>query len=375
MKGDPFLDSVLLLGPAQLTPPLFGMYRRKLCYFKRGGGTVAASLKDLNGAHPQGAEPTCTNAALALAVYWQVDTLILFGMDFGFVAPDHHHSKASVYYAHDSLKSDGVALETFRVPGVAGTSVSTTSLLFASKRNVEYLIHAARKVGQNLRVFNMSGGANIAGTEYVASVGALPFSKVAGESKESPASCKPDIGELLLSEALPEVDPAQLERALGSLGDQLEELRSKLLAHLRRNVCSVEHMTDLCHAIASDLEQYKQRGDVAPYMLMRGSIWHWLVLGFTHYCALPDSAQRASFADAWQFAFSESLEQMAASYSSWARESNCIEDDPKVTLSISEMIMGELAANLEWVSAGFRFDFESASYAPEAPTEPQHHYR
>ncbi len=101
--------------------------------------------------------PTVSNAATAAAVYLGFKTLYLFGVDYGWVDEEHHHSKGSIYYQKGSHAERKVMKADMTVAGNFEEEVSTTQHFDNSRASLEILLEN----NPDITCFNCSNGANI----------------------------------------------------------------------------------------------------------------------------------------------------------------------------------------------------------------------
>ena len=101
--------------------------------------------------------PTVSNAATAAAVYLGFKTMYLFGVDYGWVDEEHHHSKGSIYYQKGSVGERDKMKADMKVASNFEDEVSTTQHFDNSKASLEILLEN----NPNITCFNCSNGASI----------------------------------------------------------------------------------------------------------------------------------------------------------------------------------------------------------------------
>ncbi len=105
--------------------------------------------------------PLVGNTALSFFTAMRFKQIYLFGVDNGYVDPDHHHSKSSYYYnqsgstVHKPLKMG----KEIRVPGNFAESVITDHFMHTGKEQMERLLDSFKDTG--LSCFNCSDGTYI----------------------------------------------------------------------------------------------------------------------------------------------------------------------------------------------------------------------
>jgi hypothetical protein len=101
--------------------------------------------------------PTVTNAASAAAAYMGFTSLYLFGVDYGYIDEEHHHSKGSIYYQKGSLADKGKMRSDMKVAGNFVNEVHTTQHFDSSRSALEMLLEKMPE----LSCYNCSNGAKI----------------------------------------------------------------------------------------------------------------------------------------------------------------------------------------------------------------------
>jgi len=101
--------------------------------------------------------PTVSNAATAAAVYLGFETMYLFGVDYGWIDEEHHHSKGSIYYQKGSHAERKTMASDMSVPGNFVEEVFTTQHFDNSRASLEILLEK----NPNVNCYNCSNGANI----------------------------------------------------------------------------------------------------------------------------------------------------------------------------------------------------------------------
>src|SRR5690606_9866281 len=110
--------------------------------------------------------PTCTNAAIAVAMHLGFRNVYLFGMDFGFRNREKHHAAGSVYARNDipaelKARRGFHPWELITVEWVHGDTIYTIAIYFNAKRKAEHLIKDCLITYPYVRFHNCSDGAVI----------------------------------------------------------------------------------------------------------------------------------------------------------------------------------------------------------------------
>ena len=311
MKDKAWLKSIKLIGAAQLNPNMFDLFGEARLFYKEDG-VLSGLFNELKAGIPHAA-PTCTNAALALAIFYRFKQIFLFGMDFGFPDKRSHHAKGSVYYQHEKSSELKAAVDyrdkdMLVVPAAGGGSIVTTHFLHSAKLRVEVIIASmqSRQSSETNKtnIFNCSNGAHIEGTHYLD----------AREIKHHQDALESFNIEVLLRETLfletARIDPAWVERKCSRFIEQLDTELPAFLAILENRLESIDRIsfTRMCFRLLNRISSKRlQVEDRAFYYFMRGAIWHFLLAGYCHMYALPDEQARKKYFAVWQGAFSRFL--------------------------------------------------------------------
>ncbi len=125
---------------------------------KDGGMDFLYGYIDQNKYPPvKACNPTVTNAATAAAVYLGFETMYLFGVDYGYIDEEHHHSKSSIYYQKGSIGAKDKMQGDMRVAGNFVDEVYTTQHFDNSRASLEILLESNPQV----TCYNCSNGAKI----------------------------------------------------------------------------------------------------------------------------------------------------------------------------------------------------------------------
>jgi hypothetical protein len=352
-----YMRSIKLIGAAQLTPRMFGLFDEKRLFFKAEG--VLQGFFAAPGEAIAEAAPTCTNAALAFAFHYDFKQILLFGLDYGFPDKQQHHASGAVYYKEDG--PDGLnhaALHEdanlFRVKGASGNDILTSNFLFASKRRTENIIQALNKG----HIYNCSNGSHIENTQWLNEQTFNPqIFLTSPETKDS-------VIEYLFSSDARRIDDMQIQHAIENLQGDLEHLVSYLSTLLSLPLTSVSDMTALCHKINTFLlREYKELRPSA-YFFIRGSVWHFLHAGFSHVCALKAKNDKQTFMVAWQNEFKDFIAKLSSHYQSVLFKDFDLKKDKLVNRSITDAETDALVpclADYFWQPMDMRID-ENGTY-------------
>jgi len=101
--------------------------------------------------------PTVSNAAAAAATHLGFKKIYLFGVDYGYIDEEYHHSKGSIYYQKGSHAERAKMVGDMRVKGNFVEEVFTTQHFDTSRATLEILLEK----NPDITCYNCSNGANI----------------------------------------------------------------------------------------------------------------------------------------------------------------------------------------------------------------------
>lgn len=163
-----FREGIHLIALNTVHPEVFSLFENKALFMKPNDlGTIYSQLIVKPGKRiiqlPY-CNPTVTNAGVSLATAIGFNEVYLFGVDYGYISKNDHHSKLSTYYQikKDVFNGSQSAPENHEtIEGNFGHRVTTTETLLKSKHSTEESIRAA----SGIRFFNTSKGARILGAD------------------------------------------------------------------------------------------------------------------------------------------------------------------------------------------------------------------
>ncbi len=163
LKGlnmDEQLSQVNLIALNTVAPDVFKLFKQGHIAIKShdaGKDLVHKHVNESDYPAVERCNPTCTNLGVEIILELGFSDVYFFGMDFGWIEGDYHHSKDSRYYDEDVNKQ--VKLSSLKFPGNFEEEVLTDYGLDMSKAVVEMSLQH-HKVA---RAFNCSNGLHITG--------------------------------------------------------------------------------------------------------------------------------------------------------------------------------------------------------------------
>ncbi len=324
-----YMKSVRLVGAAQLNPLMFDLFGESRLFFKDDGPLAHwfGESKDVIA----NATPTCTNAALALVFKIGFKQVYLFGLDYGFPDAGQHHAGGSIYYSttvKDNYKVD--TKDLIKVPSSSGGHVQTTLFLYTSKRRIENLLYAKGEAS----VFNCSDGAKLEHTEWLASGCVKETLTTISHSKES-----------MLASLFGAHDKPVSSKRIEGFGRNVEQSFRRILKLFNdwlelKPLIDKKSMTVFCSRVAALFAEMEQT-DRAFYYFIRGSVWHFLLAGYTHvYLMSPEVI--SGYMKTWQTQFIRCLELAETRYLEILSNESDSVDDYMIHQSISRALVSEI---------------------------------
>jgi hypothetical protein len=332
MEDKAYMKSVRLVGAAQLNPLMFDLFGESRLFFKDDGPLAHwfGESEDVIA----NATPTCTNAALALVFKIGFKQVYLFGLDYGFPDVGQHHAGGSIYYnkeVKDNYKVD--TKDLIIVPSSSGGHVQTTSFLYTSKRRIENLLYTKGDAS----VFNCSDGAKLEHAEWLANGCVYENLVSISHSKES-----------MLSSLFGVNDKVVSAKQIDGFSRNVEQSFRTML-NLFRDWLKVTPLTDkksmtiFCSRVAALFSEMEQN-DKAFYFFIRGSVWHFLLAGYTHVYLMPPESI-SSYMKTWQKQFLLCMDMAETRYLEILSNESDSVDDYMIHQSISRALVSEIYWN------------------------------
>ncbi|MCC5450497.1 DUF115 domain-containing protein [Rheinheimera sp. UJ51] len=168
--GESVLKEIALISFSSVHPETRALFKNGLLAFKEGEAPTVVFKDEIENALKQSlrvisyALPTASNLALSFVLGLGHKQVYLFGVDFGQVDPNYHHSKKSIYYNEAGTQSYEYTKanpEQIVVAGNFRKMVFTKPEFDLARKVAEMLLKDFQKHSQ---VYNCSDGALIQGT-------------------------------------------------------------------------------------------------------------------------------------------------------------------------------------------------------------------
>lgn len=336
MEDKDYLKSVNVIGAAQLSPLLFSLFGEKRMFFKKDSGVaeIFATTEEC----VENAAPSCTNAALALAIHYQFDEIYLFGLDYGFTDKNQHHASGTLYYescAPQGLKNsvDYKENDLFEVDASTGGKILTTPFLFTAKRRVENILSGFG--GKSL--FNCSAGVKLERADWINDQTLVSKLSTSDKAKKGEAMRE------LFNESVESICMDSLRNSITVFKRGLFETVDLIKSEVNKEVLDLHRLNALCTKVNS-LLKVSDKNEKNYYYFIRGSIWHFLLLAYGHGHAIDDEKARQDFLNEWQKGFADFLTKLPAHINVVTNKDYKQTTDPWLYKSITELEV----AGLTW---------------------------
>lgn len=357
MEDKDFMRSIKLLGAAQLNPLMFNLFEEARIFFKDDGalsnwfGNKQSTLEN--------ATPTCTNAAMAAAFKLQAPRIFLFGLDYGFPDNEAHHASGSVYYKGSLKDSYKVRSDdTIEIPSASGGQILTTTFLYTAKRRIEnMLVHSGHS-----KIFNCSNGAHLDNTRWLEQGQA---SQYLSNKLRSENDSKAEFIKQLFNSDDRFLAKVEIENQSQHLANEIHGVISEFSKLIDASeLKSVRQYCDMCSRLFPFIQNL-EKTNKSMFYFIRGSIWHFLLAGYTHVFSLK-KCHTEDYLAKWRNGLVDMLSMLEQRFNAISQNSASIEKDPMVNRRLCEAVMDELI----WEYQGFSIregeiylDESEASYA------------
>ncbi|WP_300427847.1 motility associated factor glycosyltransferase family protein [uncultured Thalassolituus sp.] len=322
IEAEEFFENTLLVGALQLPPQVFGLFRHGYYFLK--DSTALGNMFGKPEEIVHRATPTCTNTGVAIATHLKLDSVFLYGMDFGFPEKNQHHSKNSIYFSDkmsDSIK-EGVKRNLEKLvetESVHGDLMYTFPMYNTSRMSIEQLIKH-RTIHQGTKSYACSEGAKIANTNYLTPEDVDSFFSKRDEITST---------EFLKSLKGTAYTQKQMREKIKELATFLTEISRSLTICLNSlKSTEPEDVFRVCHTINMNLiQQIFPKYGLTAYFI-RGSIWHYLNVACAHSLSIENQISRDHFINAWKENFGSFLKDLPAHFDSITSKTYPDSDDP-----------------------------------------------
>ncbi|MAL97122.1 motility associated factor glycosyltransferase family protein [Hydrocarboniclastica marina] len=344
--GKEALHGITLLASIDVNPLVPDLFDKTLFYFKRNN--YLPPLLDASAYAVDYCNPTCTNAAMAIACALGFSNIFLFGTDYGYRNKAQHHSRHSIYgdTADSEFSSrmratagaDQSEIKTFEVPAVDGGYVLTRTDYYAARRQVEQFIEDMSRTKLALNIRNCADGAAIEGAPWLSS-------QALDELLEShDDSAVTELDRLLPSET-GKLSIPLWRKNLELLSREIKSSANaylQILAHARLN-----GRRDLV-VVGNEVRAYLNRigpgsGRQTPvaiqmmgYQMLKGSIHHFLYVGLSHGMACETDEELIHFSRGWKKEFEAFLKELPHHFQRAVVEAKPTNEDPWVVRRLIE---------------------------------------
>ncbi len=330
LGDDEWLSSIPIIGPTQLPPRVFQLFKHKLMYFKAESSTnFLFGNKDT--AIIRGT-PTCTNGAIALFLHWGFKNIFLFGVDMGYKDTSNHHAKGSIYYnTKDKVLLSGANVgteATVSITSIHGEPMKTKPILYTAKRTIETCAILYQKTST---IYNCSDGADMEHTTWLSEVDfSVKLDKLGSKSMKN------EFIEYEIISNQCNIDKAEIQSRIEILESNLHTLGQHIISEISKSKNNLYDLTCTINNISRFLEMQLKPNLPSFYFFIRGSIWHLLYIGYSHALMINSNEECGSWIDTWKSETTETINGLIKHFSSITNKKHNINTDPWTWISTEE---------------------------------------
>lgn len=311
----------VLIAALQLPPNVFNLFENKY-FFIKDSSALSELFTEESTDIISGATPTCTNAGFAVFSHLNYKNIFLFGLDFGFIDKDKHHSKSSIYYEEGNSDTfTNIVSNTFNstisVMSVYDKPMLSVPMYNTSRRSLENCI-SNRCQDNIINIYNCSEGAKIQGTTHVKS------------NDINSTITKNSHGRLLLKleESLTYSNelPNKISDIQHSLLDMCNEIIKIIDSY--KEIKGLDNSFRMSHKINNKLLFTLQNKHGGRYFLLRGTIWHILHSGMSVALSIKDNKLKDEFLSNWKHTFRELMINLPKHFKSISQKEYPNKNDP-----------------------------------------------
>lgn len=334
------LEDITLIYGISVNPLVPGLFDESIAFFS--ASNYIPALFDQWGNAIEGANATCTNAALALSQSCGARNIYLFGTDYGFEDEAQTHSNFSVYGADSSTPQSEQLREdekkskriVFPVKGVKGKTILTRGDYLTAKQTVEHLVADVKTGCDSLRIQNCSDGADITGVPWINSSDFLL------EVSEWSVENSP----IKFEEFSTSVPPFPVHERYSLVALEVKDLAMDLMRVLRHGRLNGKRdlliLSNEIRVLINRVGWGSGRKSEIPVQLtawgiVKGVILQFVQIAVTYGLAHPKETLR-SFVLAWRDAFEAFLCELPEHFAGAMLSSSGIHDDPLVVSSFKD---------------------------------------
>lgn len=295
-------EKTVLIAALQLPPNVFNLFKNKYFFIKDSSALSALFTSDKSEIIT-GATPTCTNAGFALFSHLNYENIFLFGLDFGFIDKEKHHSENSIYFEKGNSENFNSETEnTFdhlvQVLSVYDKPILSVPMYCTSRRSLENCI-TNRNKQKTIRVYNCSEGAKIEGTTH------LPSDAIDSVINKN---IKPE----LLDHNGNSLYNNTLSKKIEQTHEYLEEMCNEIISIISnyKGLTGLENEFRMSHQINRRLINNFHHKYGGIFYILRGTIWHTLHTGMSVALSIKDENLKDEYLRNWRNTFLEIMTEI-----------------------------------------------------------------
>lgn len=317
-----------LIAALQLPPNVFELFNKKY-YFIKDSSALSYLFTQNREEIITGATPTCTNAGFAIFSHLNYKNIYLYGLDFGFIDKEKHHSESSIYYEEGNSDSFTNEVSSTFEKMVSVTSVYEKPILSVpmyctSRRSLENCI-TSRTSTKELNIYNCSEGAKIEGAIHLSSASYIENINKNKNKKKKENITKGTTYSQVLRDRINDT-----HICLNDMCSQILEI-----IEIEKDKNSLIDNFRMCNKINKELMTSIQKTYGARFYLIRGTTWHILHTGMSVALSIEDTKLQENYLSEWKKTFTELMINIPIHFNNITKKEFPSKDDPWIHKDIA----------------------------------------
>lgn len=333
--GKDITSQIPIIGPIQLSPISFQYFSDARMFFKDSSSQITPFHRKGAAILPH-ATPTCSNTAVAIALYYGFKNVYFLGLDLSYKDAKKTHAEGSMYFDENAPEEVKIAMklkendQRLQTKNIKGEDVLTEAIYFSTQRRIE---NGIREFKDRTNVYNLSLGVNIEGTSVVDS-----FEEFSRLLEQGRANKEQVLNQLFNSNnvTLTEDDIQTGLNELYNFIHNFVDFTKKILDKMEPTSKSFDKAI---FVILQFLEGQLARDQNMLYYFIRGTYWHYFYVGYGHCFTLPPNSElRVKSIEIWKKRFVDFLDKMEQHMKIVTQRNLSIEKDDWLYTTIHESV-------------------------------------
>jgi hypothetical protein len=332
--GKDYTYDIPVIAPIQISPLAMQYFKEKRLFFKDSAAQIDLFNKDRKHPIIPHTTPTCSNTALATMLYYGFRNVFLIGLDFSYKRIDKSHAEGSIYFDKDAPEVVKHAMELkdkdSRMPikDMYGNDSLTDPIYFTALKRIENCMREYNTAN----VYNLSMGVNITGTTIIHDI--TDADKKIKEIKCNISNKK--ILEKMFDIHAKQTTENEIKNSLSELKDYIS-ITTNTIKEVLTKIDGTRESLERAISIIIYINEQKIINGNYLYYFLRGSIWHYMYIGYAHINTLESDSDISHAINVWRNDVIEYFEEMVNHYQRITNRKTDI-NDPWLYKSIYEKV-------------------------------------